>query len=118
MRRGLGVDRHSVRAGSNKVVEVPLRLYDHEVNVERQPGELTHGLDDLRTEREVRYEATIHDVDVNPVGASGLAHRDLIGELREVGAEDRRSNTNTHGARPGAGEPVLTTIETALGMPA
>ena len=36
MRRGFGVDRHAARAGGGEVVEVVLRLDDHEMHVERQ----------------------------------------------------------------------------------
>ena len=66
----------------------PLRLDDHEVHVERQRGAPAHRLDDLRAEREIRHELAIHDVDVNPVGAAGLAHRDLVAQASEVGAQN------------------------------
>ena len=98
MRRGLGVDRHAVRAGAREVVEVVLRLDDHQVHVERKLGELAHRLDDLRAEGEVGNEAAVHHVDVNPVGAACLEPRDLVGEMREVGAQDRRRDAAGHGA--------------------
>jgi hypothetical protein len=33
---------------------------------------------------------------VNPVGAARLAHRDLVGESREVGAQNRWGDANGH----------------------
>src|SRR5205085_7246570 len=41
-------------------------------------------------------EAPVHHVDVDPVGAAGFAHRDLVGEAREVGAEDRGGDAHHH----------------------
>ena len=48
-----------------------------------------HCLDHLRAERQVRDEAAIHDVDVQPVGAPLLATAKVGRQLREVGTEER-----------------------------
>src|SRR6266480_4879042 len=66
------------------------------MHVERKLGELAHRLDDLRAKGEVWHEAAVHHIDVNPVGAAFLEHRDFIGELREIGAENRWRDPNGH----------------------
>src|SRR5688572_15393140 len=97
MWRCLNVNRESRRARGHEGVEVLLRLDDHEMHVEGQRRDLAHGFDDLRPEREVRNERPIHDVDVQPVGAAGLAHRDVVGEPRKVRAQERWRDPNLRG---------------------
>src|SRR5260370_13046343 len=60
--------------------------------VNRQRRCSAHGFDDHRAEREIRDEQTIHDVDVDPVGAAGLGVLDGFGQVTEVGVQDRRRN--------------------------
>ena len=64
------------------------------MHVERQLAQLPHCLDHFRAEREVRNELPVHDVDMKPVGASGLAHGDVVGELREIRAQQRRRDAD------------------------
>jgi hypothetical protein len=58
---------------------------DHEVHIERQirpPGE---SLDHRYTDRQVGYEMTVHDVDMEKVGSSPFANLDgrlQIGQIR------------------------------------
>jgi hypothetical protein len=58
-----------VGPGSGEVLEVAFRLDDHQVHVERLRGRAAHRLDERRTEGDVRHEPSVHDVDVDPVGA-------------------------------------------------
>ena len=98
MRRRLGVNRQIVRAGLREAVEVALGLDDHEMHIERELRQLPDRLDYLGAKGEVRDEPAIHHVDVNPVGAAGLEARDVVREMPEVGAEDRRRDAAAHGA--------------------
>ena len=41
-RLGLHVNRHPVRAGLDEIRDVPLRLLDHEMHVERHGGGVAH----------------------------------------------------------------------------
>ena len=97
VRRGLDMDGQHRRARLGEALEVLLRFHDHEVHVERQRGEPSAGLDDLGAERQVRHEAAVHDVDVQPVGAAGLDHGELIGEAGEVDGQQGRRDA--HGVR-------------------
>src|SRR5262249_26297711 len=81
---GCWVDREAAGPGGHETVEEPFGLDHHEMDVERQRRQPPHRLDDLRAESEIRHEAAVHDVDVDPVGAAGLAQGDLFAEPREV----------------------------------
>ena len=44
-----------------------------------------------------RHEMPVHHVEVDPVGAGGLDRADLLGELGEVGRQDRRRDAERAG---------------------
>src|ERR1700730_7856811 len=107
------MDRHSVRARRREALEVVLGLDDHQMHIDRQLGELAHGFDYLGAEGEIRNEAAVHDIDVNPVGTALLEHRDLVGELGKVGAQDRWRDSNAHsgsGSAKGGGGGALVPV--------
>ena len=62
------VNDHFVRAGFRKGFEQDFRLGTHEVNVKEKFGEWADGLDNLRTEGNVRDEVAIHDIEVQAIG--------------------------------------------------
>ena len=101
MGRYLLMDGNAAGASCREIIEVSLGLHDHQVTVEGQIGELANRLDDLRAECNVRNELTIHDVDVNPVGAPSLAHRDLVRQTREVRRKYARRDAGDVIARHG-----------------
>ena len=69
----------------------PLRLDNHQVYVQWQGRVRTNGGDHGGPDGEVRHEPSVHDIDVDGVGAGGgrLAHD--LAQAGEVGGEDRRS---------------------------
>ena len=73
------------------------------MHVEREFGELAHRLDYFGAESQIRDEASVHDVDVDPVRAAILEHRDVVGEFRKVGAQNRWSDPNAHSRLGGDG---------------
>ena len=77
-------------AGFAKIVDVALRLDDHQVRVERQRRQLAQVADDLRPPGDVRNEAAVHDVEMQVVRAGRFDDGDLLGDAREVGREQRR----------------------------
>ena len=91
VRAGLDVDRQDVGPGLREVGEIALGLDDHQVDVEEGARLLAEGperLDDERPDRDVRDEAAVHDVDVEPVGSGGDGLAGVGGETAEVGGED------------------------------
>ncbi len=104
--RGFGLDHDVVGARLDEVVDQPFGLDDHQMHVEGQGGGAPHRLDDQRAHGDVRHEPPVHHIDMNPVGAARLHRLDLIGEIAEVGREDRWRDskpvgvTSDHGVPP------------------
>ena len=93
----LDVDRDRVAAGVEELLDVAARLADHQVRVERELRPRSKVLDGLGTERQVRDEVAVHDVEMDAVGTGLLDAADRVGEVREVGVEDARRDTGTAG---------------------
>ena len=77
-RAWLRLSEEVVGAGPNEVLKVALGLDDHEMDVEGLNSGASDCLDHDRAERDVRHEAAIHHVDVNPIGASGINRAHLV----------------------------------------
>ena len=87
-RRALAVHGDDVAARLGEVRHAELRLDDHKVRVERLVRHRAERVDDERPDGDVGHEASVHDVDVDPVAAR-LVHRlHLRAEVREVRAQD------------------------------
>ena len=88
-----GVDGQLVCACVAKLLKVAVRLFNHQVNVEKGRG---HGASNVRndggTEGDVRNKAAVHDVAVNPVGTKVYKVLDLFTKASKVGGQDRRGN--------------------------
>src|SRR4051812_3647895 len=102
MRRRFNVDCHPGRTGTCEALEIFLGLSHHHVNIERKRCELPYRCDHLFAERDVRYEAPVHDVEMDQVSAAIDAHCDVVGESGEISAEYRRSYPRVHRAAPEA----------------
>ena len=73
----LDMDRDPGGAGLHERLDVRIRVLNHQVDVERHGGDPVDGPHDQRTERDVRHEMAIHDVEVQQIGAAALDGRDL-----------------------------------------
>ena len=98
----LDVDRDPVRAGVQVFRKRPLRVLDHQVDVEGQPRGLAQRPDDRRADRQVRHEVAVHDVDVDDVGSARFDHRQGVRQAGEVRGQQGRRDTDVHD-RGGAG---------------
>src|ERR1700709_1268430 len=59
------MDRYPVGAGGGEFRNVLIRVFDHQVAIERKIGDLAQRLDDRRAQREVGDEVSVHDVDMD-----------------------------------------------------
>ena len=66
----LGLEGQEVGARLDELVDVQARLGDHEVRIELHPGARAESLDRPGTERDVRGEPSVDDVEVDLVGAA------------------------------------------------
>src|SRR6185437_1765843 len=90
----LGMNRQPGCASAREILQVRLRMDHHQMNVEREAGAAPYCVDHLRSEGQVRNELSVHDIDMNPVGATLRAHIDLVAQAREVRAQDRGGDAN------------------------
>eukprot|EP01039_Chlorochromonas_danica_P020664 gene20665-biopygen12614 len=67
VRPGFRMNTDDVRTSVPKRLEKGIRWRDHEVHIERYADMRPDGFHDIRAERDVRYEVSVHHVDVQPV---------------------------------------------------
>ena len=85
---GLDVDLDRLRAGRGEFLKVEVGTRHHEVHVAVEAGRNPlRERDDVGTEREVRHEVRVHDVEVQRLGAGRLRAQDLVSEPSEVGRQ-------------------------------
>ncbi len=92
-----------VRARFRELVEEAQRIDDHEVNVQRNRSEPTHGLNEDRSEGEIWDELSVHHVDVEEVCSRAGHARDLVSQAGEIGGQDGRANPVSRPADPAGG---------------
>ena len=64
--------------------EIAIRLDDHQVHIERFQRGPSHGLHNHWSDRDVRHEAAVHDVDMDPVGSRRIDSANLLGKMSEI----------------------------------
>jgi hypothetical protein len=70
VRSGFGVNRDDVGASFGKLRYEGISRSDHQVAIEDLLRSTSDRSYYLRAKRDVRYEMTIHHVEMNPIGAS------------------------------------------------
>src|SRR5204862_705177 len=85
--RSFGVEgKHGCSRGGERV-DVVLGLDHHQVHIDRFVGQLAERLDHIRAERDVRYEPSVHHIDVQPIRAGLENLSDLVLQSREIGGQ-------------------------------
>ena len=93
----LGVHVDEVGARAREVLQVAVGLDDHQVEIERNRRRLADRLHDRGTQRDVRDELAVHDVDVDHVGARRRDRLHLFAQAGKISGENGRRDTQ--GAR-------------------
>jgi hypothetical protein len=79
-RRGwLCLDKKVIGPRLGEGREVAIRLNDHQVYIERLPRGAPHRLDNHRSNPDVRHEAAVHDIDMDPIGSRRIDSANLLG---------------------------------------
>jgi len=73
-----------------------VRALNHQVRLQRQGGNGAHTTYDGRTERDVRHEMPVHDVQMQPIRAGGIHSFDLSGKPAEIRSQQRRRYNHGH----------------------
>ena len=93
----LDVDLNRLRAGLRERLEIEIRTVHHQMDV---PIEVRRDLaaerDDVRTERHVRNERRIHDVDVKCLRPRCLGAEDVVRQMAVIRGQQRRKNFSFH----------------------
>ncbi len=79
---------NDIRARFRKRREIRVGRCDHQMHVEDFLRVRADRLHDGGPERDVRYEVTVHYIDVNPVGACLIGGAHFFAKLREVSREN------------------------------
>src|SRR5580698_9041328 len=88
-----------IRTCLGKGGEMPLWFYNHQMNIERLARAASKRFNNNRAKRYVRYEPSIHYVDMNPVGAGIVDRPNLFGKPREICRQDRRRDEDCFSGR-------------------
>jgi hypothetical protein len=96
VRQHLDVHGEPCGAGLDERIEIPIRILDHQVHVERPGGDPRDGLDHGRPNREVGHEVTVHHIDVNEIRAAALHGGDVAGQMGEIRRQDGRRQAHAH----------------------
>src|SRR5215469_15112127 len=83
-----------VRNKGHKTRKKMIRAFDHQMHVQRNCGDLAYRLNYGRAKRNVVYEMTIHDIEMQPVTSGSLGPADLHAKLQEVGGQNGWCNDN------------------------
>jgi hypothetical protein len=90
---GFRVDGDDVGARVGKRLNIFLRLDDHEMNVDDFFRRGTDGLHHERANRDVRHETAVHDVYVDPIGASSINRLDFSLKAAKISGKNRRGDS-------------------------
>ena len=74
-----------IGTGPGEVVQVTLRFDDHQMHIDGLCRRFPYGFDHDRPDRDVRHEAPVHDINMDPVSARGVHRPHLIGQPAEIG---------------------------------
>src|SRR5262249_39148965 len=72
MRPGLDVHRDTVRARFGESLQIRIARRNHQVHIERLSGVTADRLDDVGPYGNVWNKMTVHDIDMDPVGAGSI----------------------------------------------
>ena len=89
---GLQVEGHGLRPCLRICRAPAVRVLDHEMDVQELVRRFPQALDNRETDRQVRDEMVVHDVNMDGIG-SGYP-LDFMSELGEIGVEDAGSDAH------------------------
>ena len=82
-----------------EVLDVPVRSFDHQVDVQRFLGMSANGGDDGHAVADVGHEEPVHHIDVVPIGVAAFDHVYVTAQVGEVCGEQGGGDEMGHGAK-------------------
>ena len=80
----LSVNRDDISTRLGKVIHILFRLNNHQVHIQRLLGVGANGIHNQGTNGDVRHEATIHNINVNPVSACFINSLDFFSQATKI----------------------------------
>ncbi|MND80444.1 hypothetical protein D3C80_722160 [compost metagenome] len=97
-----GMDCDQIAACICKWLKIWIARRNHQMRIEESLGARTNCFHHLRTERDVRNEMAIHNIDMNPVGTRFKHGIDFLAQARKVCGKDGWGDCDrTHSCLPG-----------------
>ncbi len=107
VRDSFHMDRDPVGSGFPECFQVPVRLLDHQMNVQGEGRDPMNRLDHGRSDGQIGNEVAVHHIQVNKARPGILHAPDLLSQAREVRREHGGSQqgpssfgSSTHHPRP------------------
>ncbi len=93
VRTGLGMDSNHICACIGERLNVFFGLDDHQVHIDHAFGGSADGFHDERPDRDIGDESAVHDIDVDPIGPSGVHSLDFSRKAAKIRRKDRWSDS-------------------------
>ena len=84
MHRGFHVNPQPIGPGLHKVLDVPLGMADHQMDIQGQAGGLAQGPSHPGTDGDIGDEMPVHDVHVDPIDAGLLRFLHVLRQAAEI----------------------------------
>src|SRR5439155_24131332 len=72
--------------------DIMISMLDHEVDIERKTCQAANNPHHIRSEGNVVYEMSIHDIAMDPICACGFDAMDFVIKSREIGGKNGRGD--------------------------
>jgi hypothetical protein len=80
VRAGLDMHGHPIRAGIDKIMDVPIWIGNHEMDVNRQSGDGPHRPYHQRSNGYIGHKMPIHDIHMDDIGSCRFDGPDLLAQ--------------------------------------
>ena len=93
MGAGFRMYGHDIRACCSEISDHAARILHHQVAVKHLVGDATDGAYDICSDRDGRYEVTIHDIDMDVLSTGIISLLDITLEIHEISRQDGGGQT-------------------------
>src|SRR5438874_2366569 len=96
MHSGFGMNGDHIGAGIDKCGNVPVRIGNHQVNVQWEPRYFPDGFQDYRANGDIGYEMTVHHIDMQQLSTCVFDLADVITQCCKICGKYGWGDANIH----------------------
>ena len=89
---GFGMNGDDGGPGVDVVIDVPFRVFDHQMYVKGQFRDFSECFDNRWANGQVRDKVPVHNIHMNPVGTGRFQTFNIFAQFGKVSRKNRRSN--------------------------